>query len=291
MLLSMTGYGKSNVRLGDKSYSVEIKSLNSKQLDLNFKIVADLREKELEVRKVIAEKLIRGKVELYFQEDKSGGAMAGLNFNLLEQYYKQLQQFSAEKDIPLGDNIISAILRFQDINKSDAPTMNEQDADALLNAVKNALNGLIQFRTDEGSQLEKDLIERINVIQQYKNELSLYENARLEKLKIKLKQDLENFLQDDSIDKNRFEEELIYYLEKMDINEEKVRLETHCNYFLQVLEESNMEKGKKLGFIAQEMGREINTIGSKASDASMQKLVILMKDELEKIKEQALNVL
>lgn len=291
MLLSMTGYGKSNVRLGDKSYSVEIKSLNSKQLDLNFKIVADLREKELEVRKVIAEKLIRGKVELYFQEDKSGGAMAGLNFNLLEQYYKQLQQFSAEKDIPLGDNIISAILRFQDINKSDAPTLNEQDADALLNAVKNALNGLIQFRTDEGSQLEKDLIERINVIQQYKNELSLYENARLEKLKIKLKQDLENFLQDDSIDKNRFEEELIYYLEKMDINEEKVRLETHCNYFLQVLEESNMEKGKKLGFIAQEMGREINTIGSKASDASMQKLVILMKDELEKIKEQALNVL
>lgn len=291
MLLSMTGYGKSNVRLGDKSYSVEIKSLNSKQLDLNFKIVADLREKELEVRKVIAEKLIRGKVELYFQEDKSGGAMAGLNFNLLEQYYKQLQQFSAEKDIPLGDNIISAILRFQDINKSDAPTLNEQDADALLNAVKNALNGLIQFRTDEGSQLEKDLIERINVIQQYKNELSLYENARLEKLKIKLKQDLENYLQDDSIDKNRFEEELIYYLEKMDINEEKVRLETHCNYFLQVLEESNMEKGKKLGFIAQEMGREINTIGSKASDASMQKLVILMKDELEKIKEQALNVL
>ncbi len=135
------------------------------------------------------------------------------------------------------------------------------------------------------------MIERINVIQQYKNELSLYENARLEKLKIKLKQDLENFLQDDSIDKNRFEEELIYYLEKMDINEEKVRLETHCNYFLQVLEESNMEKGKKLGFIAQEMGREINTIGSKASDASMQKLVILMKDELEKIKEQALNVL
>lgn len=291
MLLSMTGYGKSNVRLGDKSYSVEIKSLNSKQLDLNFKIVADLREKELEVRKVIAEKLIRGKVELYFQEDKSGGAMAGLNFNLLEQYYKQLQQFSAEKDIPLGDNIISAILRFQDINKSDAPTLNEQDADALLNAVKNALNGLIQFRTDEGSQLEKDLIVRINVIQQYKNELSLYENARLEKLKIKLKQDLENYLQDDSIDKNRFEEELIYYLEKMDINEEKVRLETHCNYFLQVLEESNMEKGKKLGFIAQEMGREINTIGSKASDASMQKLVILMKDELEKIKEQALNVL
>lgn len=291
MLLSMTGYGKSNVRLGDKSYSVEIKSLNSKQLDLNFKIVADLREKELEVRKVIAEKLIRGKVELYFQEDKSGGAMAGLNFNLLEQYYKQLQQFSAEKDIPLGDNIISAILRFQDINKSDAPTLNEQDADALLNAVKNALNGLIQFRTDEGSQLEKDLIERINVIQQYKNELSLYENARLEKLKIKLKQDLENYLKDDSIDKNRFEEELIYYLEKMDINEEKVRLETHCNYFLQVLEESNMEKGKKLGFIAQEMGREINTIGSKASDASMQKLVILMKDELEKIKEQALNVL
>ncbi len=291
MLLSMTGYGKSNVKLGDKSYGVEIKSLNSKQLDLNFKIVADLREKELEVRKVIAEKLIRGKVELYFQEDKSGGATAGLNFNLLEQYYKQLQQFSEEKKIPLGENIISAILRFQDINKSDVTTLNEQDAEALLKAVITALNGVIQFRTDEGSQLEKDLIERINVILRYKNELALFENARLEKLKVKLKQDLENYLQDDSIDKNRFEEELIYYLEKMDINEEKVRLETHCNYFLQVLDETTMEKGKKLGFIAQEMGREINTIGSKASDASMQKLVILMKDELEKIKEQVLNVL
>ncbi len=155
MLLSMTGYGKSNVRLGDKSYSVEIKSLNSKQLDLNFKIVADLREKELEVRKVIAEKLIRGKVELYFQEDKSGGAMAGLNFNLLEQYYKQLQQFSAEKDIPLGDNIISAILRFQDINKSDAPTLNEQDADALLNAVKNALNVLYNFEQMKAASSKK----------------------------------------------------------------------------------------------------------------------------------------
>ncbi len=291
MLLSMTGYGKSNVKLGDKSYGVEIKSLNSKQLDLNFKIVADLREKELEVRKVIAEKLIRGKVELYFQEDKSGGATAGLNFNLLEQYYKQLQQFSEEKKIPLGENIISAILRFQDINKSDVTTLNEQDAEALLKAVITALNGVIQFRTDEGSQMERDLIERINVILRYKNELALFENARLEKLKVKLKQDLENYLQDDSIDKNRFEEELIYYLEKMDINEEKVRLETHCNYFLQVLEETTMEKGKKLGFIAQEMGREINTIGSKASDASMQKLVILMKDELEKIKEQVLNVL
>ncbi len=291
MLLSMTGYGKSNVKLGDKSYSLEIKSLNSKQLDLNFKIVADLREKELEVRKVIAEKLIRGKVELYFQEDKSGGATAGLNFNLLEQYYNQLQQFSAERNIPLGENIISAVLRFQDINKSEGSTLNEQDADALLQAVIEALNGVIQFRTDEGSQLEKDLIERIKVIQQYKNDLALYENARLEKLKIKLKQDLENYLQDDSIDKNRFEEELIYYLEKMDINEEKVRLETHCNYFLQVLRETTMEKGKKLGFIAQEMGREINTIGSKASDASMQKLVILMKEELEKIKEQVLNVL
>ncbi|MFN8237889.1 MAG: DUF1732 domain-containing protein [Chitinophagales bacterium] len=287
----MTGYGKSNVKLGDKSYGVEIKSLNSKQLDLNFKIVADLREKELEVRKVIAEKLIRGKVELYFQEDKSGGATAGLNFNLLEQYYKQLQQFSEEKKIPLGENIISAILRFQDINKSDVTTLNEQDAEALLKAVITALNGVIQFRTDEGSQMERDLIERINVILRYKNELALFENARLEKLKVKLKQDLENYLQDDSIDKNRFEEELIYYLEKMDINEEKVRLETHCNYFLQVLEETTMEKGKKLGFIAQEMGREINTIGSKASDASMQKLVILMKDELEKIKEQVLNVL
>lgn len=290
MLLSMTGYGKSVVKLGDKNYSVEVKSLNSKQLDLNFKIVADLREKELEVRKLIAEQLIRGKVELYFQEDKSNGTPTNLNLTLLEQYYHQLHQFASEKNISLGD-VVPAILRFQDINKAENAVLNDSDAEALFSAIQEALQRLIQFRTVEGVALEQDLKERISVIRNCKNELANYEDKRIEKLRDKLKQDLVNYLPDTSIDKNRFEEELIYYIEKMDINEEKVRLETHCSYFLQVLEEPVIEKGKKLGFIAQEIGREINTIGSKANDAAMQKLVILMKDELEKIKEQLMNVL
>jgi uncharacterized protein (TIGR00255 family) len=290
MLLSMTGYGKSVVKLGDKNFSVEIKSLNSKQLDLNFRIVADLREKELEVRKVIAEKLIRGKVELYFQEDKSGGTPTNLNLSLLEQYYNQLQQFSAAKDIPLGD-VVPAILRFQDINKAENAILNDADTNALFIAIQEALQRLIQFRSDEGTELEKDLTERIAVIRKCKDDLIHYEDKRIEKLREKLKQDLDHYITDASVDKNRFEEELIYYIEKMDINEEKVRLETHCAYFMQVMEEPVIEKGKKLGFIAQEIGREINTIGSKANDADMQKLVILMKDELEKIKEQLMNIL
>ncbi len=290
MLLSMTGYGKSKVKLGDKTYAVEIKSLNSKQLDLNFKIIAELREKELDIRKMISEKLVRGKIDLYFQEDKSTGAAVNLNFNLIEQYFNQLKVFSSEKNIPLGD-VIPAILRFQDINKTELADLNDEDVAALHKSVSEALDNIIEFRKAEGEELEKDLVERINAIQQLKADLLPFEKNRIEKLREKLKQDLANHLQEESVDKNRFEEELIYYLEKIDINEEKVRLDTHCNYFLEMLEEKGYEKGKKLGFIAQEIGREINTIGSKANDAAMQKSVILMKEELEKIKEQVLNIL
>lgn len=290
MLLSMTGYGKSKVKLGDKTYAVEIKSLNSKQLDLNFKIIAELREKELDIRKMISEKLVRGKIDLYFQEDKSTGSSVNLNFNLIEQYFNQLKTFSTEKNIPLGD-VIPAILRFQDINKTELSDLNDNDVAALLQSVKEALDNIIEFRKAEGEELEKDIIERINAIKQLQTDLLPFEKNRIEKLREKLKQDLANHLLEESVDKNRFEEELIYYLEKIDINEEKVRLDTHCNYFLEMLEEKGFEKGKKLGFIAQEIGREINTIGSKANDAEMQKSVILMKEELEKIKEQVLNIL
>lgn len=290
MLYSMTGYGKSSIKLGEKSYIIEIKSLNSKSLDLNFKAVAELRGKEIDIRKLIAAQLIRGKVDLFFQEEKSNGISGGLNFNLIENYYQQLKKFSEEKNIPLGD-VLPAILRFQDINKADLPELNEDDFAALNKGVEEALKNIIQFRKDEGTQLEKDLIERINAIQQLKNDLLPYEQSRIEKLKDKLKHDITGLIEEEKIDKNRFEEELIYYLEKMDINEEKVRLDTHCLYFMETLKEDSMEKGKKLGFIGQEIGREINTIGSKANDANMQKLVVQMKDELEKIKEQVLNIL
>ncbi len=290
MLYSMTGYGKSSIKLGDKSYIIEIKSLNSKSLDLNFKAVAELRGKEIDIRKLISAQLIRGKVDLFFQEEKSNGMTGGLNFNLIENYYQQLKKFSDEKNIPVGD-VIPAILRFQDISKGELADLNEDDYTALNKGVQEALKNIIQFRKDEGTQLEKDLVERIKAIQQLKNELLPHEQFRMEKLKEKLKQDISTFIEEEKIDKNRFEEELIYYLEKMDINEEKVRLDTHCLYFMETLNEDTMEKGKKLGFIGQEIGREINTIGSKANDANMQKLVVQMKDELEKIKEQVLNIL
>lgn len=290
MLYSMTGYGKSSIKLGDKSYIIEIKSLNSKSLDLNFKAVAELRGKEIDIRKLISSQLIRGKVDLFFQEEKSNGMTGGLNFNLIENYYQQLMKFSEEKNIPLGD-VVPAILRFQDISKAELAELNDDDIVALYKGVEEALKNIIQFRKDEGTQLEKDLIERIKAIQQLKSELQPHEESRIEKLREKLKQDVANHVTEGAIDNNRFEEELIYYLEKMDINEEKVRLDTHCLYFTETLQEDVMEKGKKLGFIGQEIGREINTIGSKANDANMQKIVVQMKDELEKIKEQVLNIL
>jgi len=286
----MTGYGKSSIKLGDKSYIIEIKSLNSKSLDLNFKAVAELRGKEIDIRKLISSQLIRGKVDLFFQEEKANGMTGGLNFNLIENYYQQLKKFSEEKNIPLGD-VVPAILRFQDISKAELAELNDDDIVALYKGVEEALKNIIQFRKDEGTQLEKDLIERIKAIQQLKSELQPHEESRVEKLREKLKQDVANHVTEGAIDNNRFEEELIYYLEKMDINEEKVRLDTHCLYFTETLQEDVMEKGKKLGFIGQEIGREINTIGSKANDANMQKIVVQMKDELEKIKEQVLNIL
>ena len=290
MLYSMTGYGKSSIKLGDKSYIIEIKSLNSKSLDLNFKAVAELRGKEIEIRKLIGSQLIRGKVDLFFQEEKANGITGGLNFNLIENYYLQLKKFSDEKNIPLGD-VVPAILRFQDISKAELAELNDDDMLALNEGVKEALSNIIQFRKDEGMQLEKDLVDRIRAIEQLKAELQPHEENRMEKLREKLKHDVAVHVQEELMDKNRFEEELIFYLEKMDINEEKVRLDTHCLYFMETLQEDTMEKGKKLGFIAQEIGREINTIGSKANDANMQKIVVQMKDELEKIKEQVLNIL
>jgi uncharacterized protein (TIGR00255 family) len=286
----MTGYGKSSIKLGDKSYIIEIKSLNSKSLDLNFKAVAELRGKEIEIRKLIGTQLIRGKVDLFFQEEKANGITGGLNFNLIENYYLQLKKFSDEKNIPLGD-VVPAILRFQDISKAELAELNDDDMLALNEGVKEALSNIIQFRKDEGTQLEKDLVDRIRSIEQLKAELQPHEENRMEKLREKLKHDVAVHVQEELMDKNRFEEELIFYLEKMDINEEKVRLDTHCLYFMETLQEDTMEKGKKLGFIAQEIGREINTIGSKANDANMQKIVVQMKDELEKIKEQVLNIL
>ena len=199
MLYSMTGYGKSSIKLGDKSYIIEIKSLNSKSLDLNFKAVAELCGKEIDIRKLISSQLIRGKVDLFFQEEKSNGMTGGLNFNLIENYYQQLMKFSEEKNIPLGD-VVPAILRFQDISKAELAELNDDDIVALYKGVEEALKNIIQFRKDEGTQLEKDLIERIQAIQQLKSELQPHEESRMEKLREKLKHDVANHVAEGSID-------------------------------------------------------------------------------------------
>ena len=286
----MTGFGKSKVALSGKNYTIEIKSLNSKSLDLNFKAAAELRDKELEIRKLISDTIIRGKVDLFLQEEKSSANVTALNFSLIENYYTQIKKFTEEKNIPIGD-VLPTILRFQDISKPELNELNDADFIHLKNAISEALAGLTDFRKNEGKELEKDIIQRIQQIQDLKNELPDFESQRIDKLRAKFQHDLETLVKAESIDQNRFEQEIIFYLEKMDITEEKVRLETHCNYFLEIIQEKGVEKGKKIGFIAQEIGREINTIGSKANDVDIQKRVIQMKDELEKIKEQLMNIL
>ncbi|MCB0508523.1 MAG: YicC family protein [Bacteroidetes bacterium] len=290
MLYSMTGYGKSTLTLGNKNYIVEIKSLNSKSLDLNFKAVADLRGKEIDIRKQIGNKLLRGKIDLFFQEDKSNENASILNFNLIEKYYHQLQAFSKEKNIPFQD-ITSSILRFQDVNKPDVQEFNDSDFSELQISINDAMEKLMEYRKLEGEKLEADILQRINIIQSLKETIIPFEQQRIVKIREKIKQEISTLISSDNIDNNRLEEELIYYIEKLDINEEKVRLSSHCQYFLEILQESSLEKGKKLGFIVQEIGREINTIGSKANDANIQKIVVQMKDEVEKIKEQLMNIL
>lgn len=234
MLLSMTGFGKSKVALSGKNYTIEIKSLNSKSLDLNFKAAAELRDKELEIRKLISDTIIRGKVDLFLQEEKSSANATALNFSLIENYYEQIKKFTEEKNIPIGD-VLPTILRFQDISKPELNELNDADFIHLKNAISEALASLTDFRKNEGKELEKDIIQRIQQIQDLKNELPDFESQRIDKLRAKFQHDLETLVKAESIDQNRFEQEIIFYLEKMDITEEKVRLETHCNYFLEII--------------------------------------------------------
>lgn len=289
MLHSMTGYGKSTFRLSDRNFFIEIKSLNSKTIDLNFKSTIDVRSNEIMIRKQLTNLLLRGKIDVFISEEKNNSTTTNLNFSLIENYYTQLQKFGKEKEIPLGD-IIPSILRFQDVSKADIDELNETDFANIENAINKAVEQVIAFRLEEGSQLENDIVQRIAAISTLKIELEPFEIDRIEKVREKLQALFQKYVQNNA-DKNRFEEELVYYLEKIDINEEKVRLDTHCKYFLEIIAENTLEKGKKLGFLAQEIGREINTIGSKANDAQMQKIVVQMKEELEKIKEQVLNIL
>lgn len=291
MIKSMTGYGKAECELKDRKVTIEIKSLNSKNLDIYTKIPGVYREKELEIRNSISKTLQRGKVEivLYYEvtDEKKG---TSINSSVVKNYYEQLKSIATDLSIPESELFLQMALRLPDTLNIERDEIDPEDWKVINNTIQDAMKQLDNFRTQEGAYLKKDIEQRIKLIDKYKEEITPFEINRTEKIRTKLNESLISLNSDVEIDKNRFEQELIYYLEKLDITEEKVRLTNHCNYFTEMINEPE-SNGKKLGFITQEIGREINTIGSKANDSDIQKYVILMKDELEKIKEQMLNIL
>ena len=287
----MTGFGKSVVEIPNKKITVEIKSLNSKQLDMTARVPAAYREKELELRNRIAHRLERGKVDLCVHvETVASETAATLNIPLMVEYKKQVEKMSQELSIPMPEDWYSVLLRMPEVMKSETSTsLSEEESEALVKAVDEAVEGLMQFRREEGKKLEEFFAQRIENIRARLSEVPQYEGERIAKIRTRIEDGLAK-LKEIDFDKGRLEQEMIFYIEKLDVNEEKQRLTQHLNYFIETMNDTHGQ-GKKLGFISQEMGREINTLGSKSNHAEMQKLVVRMKDELEQIKEQVLNVM
>ena len=288
----MTGYGKAVVAFGDKKINVEVKSLNSKSLDLTTRICPLYREKEMEIRQTIAKTLERGKVDFCVWIEKDAGSEATpINKELMKSYYNQILDIVATAGIPEPEDIFSTLLRMPDVmSKTDVEVLTDGEWAVAENAIDMALNQLVEFRQQEGAALQKKFSEKIDNIETLMGEIEPYEKARVEKIRQRIIDGLST-IPEVEYDKNRLEQELIYYIEKLDISEEKQRLANHLNYFRETMLEEGHGVGKKLGFIAQEMGREINTTGSKSNQAEMQNIVVKMKDELEQIKEQVLNAL
>ena len=291
MIQSMTGYGNAVVAYKGKKIHVEIKSLNSKQLDLQTRIAPLYREKEMEVRQMVAEALIRGKVDMSIWIEKEDVVDATpVNAALVENYYRQLKEISAKIGIPEPEDWLYTLTRMPDVlTKTDVETLEDEEWTVVRAGVKQALDSLVDFRQQEGAALQKKFSEKIDNIAKLLADIEPYEKGRVEKIKARIVDGLQQIPGVD-YDQNRMEQELIYYIEKLDISEEKQRLANHLRYFRETMEEP-AGQGKKLGFIAQEMGREINTTGSKSNQAEMQNIVVKMKDELEQIKEQVLNAL
>lgn len=292
MILSMTGYGKAVVAYKEKKINVEVKSLNSKSLDLSARIAPLYREKEMEIRRLIAQKLERGKVDFSLWVEKETTIDATpINAALVENYYHQIKSISANTGIPEPSDWFTTLLRMPDVTaKTEVEVLEEEEWHAAKQAITEALDKLIEFRTQEGAALEKKFTEKIDNISALLKSIEPFEKSRVPKIKDKIIDGLKQIPEVD-YDKNRLEQELIYYIEKLDISEEKQRLSNHLKYFRETMNESGHGVGKKLGFISQEMGREINTTGSKSNQAEMQNIVVKMKDELEQIKEQVLNAL
>lgn len=290
MIKSMTGFGKGEASFGTKKITVELRSLNSKQLDLNIKLPALYRQSETELRNLVAQRLQRGKVDLFVSvESQQVETSAHINREIFREYLRQLNDALAFSGIDADyDAMLPVLMRMPDVVSVETERVTEEESAALMAAAADAVERLDAFRVQEGAVLIADLLRRVDLIERYREEVVPFEKARTETIRARILDNLSKLGVE--VDRNRLEQEMIYYLEKLDITEEKVRLENHCRYFREVAA-GEEAPGRKLGFIAQEMGREINTMGSKANESNIQILVVRMKDELEKIKEQVLNIL
>ncbi|MDD2303515.1 MAG: YicC family protein [Prolixibacteraceae bacterium] len=291
MIRSMTGFGKTEFEVGTKKITLEIKSLNSKQLDINTRVPSMYREKDLEIRRLISETLTRGKVDFAIYLDNLGTeSTSRINAAIIKDYYAQLKAVHEELGLAINESIMQSIMRLPETVKMVYDELDETEWLVVRENLVKTLENLNTFRDQEGLALKADIDANIANILDLLNQVEPFETQRMENVKTKIKESLDALQLNGSLDKNRFEQELIYYMEKLDINEEKVRLANHCSYFTETMNEDE-PSGRKLGFIAQEIGREINTLGSKANESNLQRIVVQMKDNLEKIKEQVLNVL
>ena len=291
MIKSMTGYGKAEFETKNKKITLELKSLNSKQLDINSRLPAMYREKDLVIRREISEKLVRGKMDFSLYIENLGmQSNSVINENIVTDYFRQLKNVHEKLELPVTEQTMHSILRLPDAVKTVYEELDEEEWGNIYSNIKTVIAAVDQFRVQEGLALEKDIRNNINEILQLLEQVDPFEKQRMENIKARINDGLNEINLNGNLDKNRFEQELIYYMEKLDINEEKVRLVNHCDYFIETMESDGIV-GKKLGFIAQEIGREINTLGSKANESNIQRIVVQMKDALERIKEQMLNVL
>jgi uncharacterized protein (TIGR00255 family) len=291
MIRSMTGYGKAMLETPQRKITVEIKSLNSKQADINTRLPWIYKEKELEIRNMVIRKLERGKIDLSVNFDTMDSEQVPvINKNNVKSYFSQLKEISGELGISDDAGLLGIVMRLPETLRTDKAELSDEEWNRIAGLTDEALAMADLYRLEEGKAMEKDLSKSVAAILSYLENLGTVEGDRISRMRDKLNATLKEAVGSENIDKNRFEQELIFYLEKLDINEEKVRLRKHCDYFTETMN-SEGNHGKMLNFISQEMGREINTIGSKANDAGMQKLVVMMKDELEKIKELTLNIL
>lgn len=296
MIMSMTGYGKAEAHIGSRKYTVELRSLNGKGLDLSVRMPPQFREKEMNLRKALGKTVGRGKADFFIHfESDAGDVRHEVNAALVQQYVQQLDAVFEENGVP-GNHVegqlqkLQSVLRFPDAISNTRETLDDSEWQGMMALVEEASEGFRAYRAQEGAILEADFRERIDTIDRLREELAPLLQDRTARVKARLHDHLEADIPRDRVDENRFEHELIFYLEKLDVTEELVRLEANCAYFREMLD-GDAGQGKKLGFIGQEIGREINTLGSKSQDAAMQRVVVQMKDELEKIKEQVLNIL